>query len=235
MQSATLHNKPLSEKMQGIYIDLFDTVKRITPRASSTGKLFSASLVKPFTTSHLVDFVQSKLSSRARKSMGDISHQAKIKSEWGPVVWKFLHWMSALYTPAQAADFYKLLGLVAHTLPCKDCSKHFFKIMKHKNAQVAKAGVTNTNQFANYVLLLHAMVNKDVSRQAGLTYTRIPVNVQSRASIRQFLKRRNYCSYSSRRLSSNTSQTINLNNPAARASPRKRTQSAPTTGCGCGG
>ncbi len=229
--SGKLKTNPLSNRDQDLYLELLQLFKTLVFSTGSHNTMFADVIAKPFTTTGFFNYIMKRIPRDMKKKMGDIKNQSTNPKFWGPVLWKFLHWFSAAYLPSQKQSFVRFLQVIASTLPCKECSKHFTSILRRKNAVLARDAVTNANQFANYMILLHTMVNNNTNKITGATYIRVPASHKSKQSIRTFLKHRKYYSYSSdwygRR---SPTAIIDLNKQLKKNSPVK----APASSCGCG-
>lgn len=235
-QSTKLRPAPLSSTDQNLYLDLLKKFKRVIPKTKTNKTLYEEKLpTKPFTGPQFIIFVNKTASAAMKKKWGNVSAQSKSPKIWGPLMWRFLHWMSACFVPAKKADFMSFLTLVGKTLPCSECSAHFLAILQRKEVLKAKEAVKSVHGFANFVIQLHVLVNKNTSPKNFLTYKSVPGTLRSSDAVRYFLRRQSYYQTSSKAAAISaiaakhrpSGSIVNLNQQIKARQPK--------SSCGCSG
>ena len=230
--SSKLRPNPLTSREQDLYLELLKLFQTLVFKTGSHHSLFTDPIKKPFTAPEFVQYIMRGIPGRIKKKIGDVTKQSTNTKLWGPVMWKFLHWHSGSYTQSQKQLYMRFLQVIASTLPCKECSKHFTSILRRKNAVLAREAATTANEYANYMILLHTMVNHNTNKYTGAIYTRVPSSYKSKHAIRVFLQHRNYYKYSSDRNGRRSSTTgVNLNQQLSKNSADA--VKTPAKDCGC--
>ena len=228
LRSTNLKKSPLSSSDQDLYLELLKTYKRLGPTGTANKQFQKLPLPsKPFTGPELILYFNQTISAPIRKSWGNVNNQSKSPKSWGPVVWRFLHWISLSFTMKNKAQFAKFLKLVGRTLPCKECSSHFNAVLRTTAALKSLDAVSDLAGFVNYVILLHVLVNKQVAKgKKYLLYKNVPKGSHTRQSIGSFLRRNSYYNYSSGRQTSAGASIVELNRHIKNSQPK-------SSGCGC--
>lgn len=82
---------------------------------------------------------------------------------WGPHVWNLLHEIAPFYTPQLKPVFYQFLSSLPDVLPCKECAKHFKRLLaknKHTWGRVKHVG-----HCEKFISGLHSQVTARVQRE----------------------------------------------------------------------
>jgi hypothetical protein len=81
----------------------------------------------------------------------------KDPSLWGPVLWSFMHSLSALCLLSDKQTFIDFLQKMPSMLPCQKCAEDFAKLVQETNVDHMHC--------AEIVLSLHRIVNSKVAKQ----------------------------------------------------------------------
>ncbi len=103
------------------------------------------------------------------------SGDGMLTSVWGPPMWHTLHTISFNYpvnpTKEQVDNYYNYFDSLKNILPCRYCRDNYVENLK--KLKFGKKHFKNRECLSKFVYNLHEMVNKNLGKKSGLTYTQV--------------------------------------------------------------
>ena len=103
------------------------------------------------------------------------SGDGMLTSVWGPPMWHSLHTISFNFpvkpTKEQKENYYQYFLSLQHILPCRYCRDNYKDNLK--KLKFGKKHFKNRETLSKFVYTLHEMVNKNLGKKSGLTYTQV--------------------------------------------------------------
>lgn len=235
--SFLLHSAPsgdLTPSQKNRFLNLLSTIKALCSHSKSLQSFKNQPLPENVSRKSLINWINKVAGPVKVRSWGNMASKSKNKQAWGPVVWKFLHHSSAFFRKEHKPISVKLLNLVSQTLPCPECRGHFKKLLNKKSNKLHADKILSRRPWVNYVISLHAQVNKQSSQDGKkyLTYYPLPLSANSESAVLKVLKQRSFYAYSTPSLQ--ISSPDNLNKHAGRVKTKFKYNWGRMS-CGCGG
>jgi hypothetical protein len=103
------------------------------------------------------------------------SGDGMLTAVWGPPMWHTLHTISFNYpikpTKEQKENYYLYFKTLEHILPCRYCRENYKENLK--KLKFGKKYFKDRDSLSRFVYTLHEMVNKNLGKTSGLTYTQV--------------------------------------------------------------
>ena len=94
---------------------------------------------------------------------------------WGPSLWMSIHTMSFNYpvkpTAQDKKHYMNFMYSLEHVLPCRYCRDNYKENLK--KLKFGKKYFKSRDTLSKFVYKLHEMINKNLGKESGLTYTQV--------------------------------------------------------------
>jgi len=103
------------------------------------------------------------------------SSDGMLTTVWGPPMWHTLHTISFNYpvkpTKEDKDNYYNYFKALQHIIPCRYCRDNYADNLK--KLKFSKSVLKNRETFSKFIYILHELVNKNLGKKSGLTYTQV--------------------------------------------------------------
>ena len=103
------------------------------------------------------------------------SGDGMLTAVWGPPLWHSLHTISFNYpvkpTKEDKENYYNYFKSLEHVLPCRYCRENYQENLK--KLKFGKKYFKDRETLSKFVYNLHEMVNKNLGKKSGLTYSQV--------------------------------------------------------------
>ena len=103
------------------------------------------------------------------------SGDGMLTAVWGPPLWHSLHTISFNYpvkpTKEDKDNYYNYFKSIQFVLPCRYCRDNYKDNLK--KLKFGRKDFKNRDALSKFVYTLHEMVNKNLGKESGLTYSQV--------------------------------------------------------------
>ena len=103
------------------------------------------------------------------------SGDGMLTAVWGPPLWHSLHTISFNYpvkpTKEDKDNYYNYFKSIQFVLPCRYCRDNYKDNLK--KLKFGRKYFKNRDALSKFVYTLHEMVNKNLGKESGLTYSQV--------------------------------------------------------------
>ena len=103
------------------------------------------------------------------------SGDGMLTAVWGPPLWHSLHTISFNYpvkpTKEDKDNYYNYFKSIQFVLPCRYCRDNYKDNLK--KLKFGRKYFKNREALSKFVYTLHEMVNKNLGKESGLTYSQV--------------------------------------------------------------